>query len=90
LDVSVQAVVLELLRELRREFGVSMIFISHDLGVVATIAEQVLVLNEGVICERGATSEVLGSPQHPYTQRLLDAAPSLSAAIAASNAVAAG
>ncbi|HLY48660.1 MAG TPA: ABC transporter ATP-binding protein [Solirubrobacteraceae bacterium] len=90
LDVSVQAVVLELLRELRREFGLSVIFISHDLGVVATIAEQVLVLNEGVICERGPTAEVLGSPQDPYTQRLLDAAPSLSAAISTSNAVAAG
>ncbi len=90
LDVSVQAVVLELLRELRSEFGLSVIFISHDLGVVATIAEQVLVLNEGVICERGPTAEVLGSPQHPYTQRLLAAAPSLSAAITASKAVAAG
>jgi peptide/nickel transport system ATP-binding protein len=90
LDVSVQAVVLELLRELRAEFGLSVIFISHDLGVVATIAEQVLVLNEGVICERGPTAEVLGSPQDPYTQRLLAAAPSLSAAITASKAVAAG
>jgi peptide/nickel transport system ATP-binding protein len=90
LDVSVQAVVLELLRELRSEFGLSVVFISHDLGVVATIAEQVLVLNEGEICERGPTAEVLGSPQHPYTQRLLAAAPSLSAAITASKAVAAG
>jgi oligopeptide/dipeptide ABC transporter ATP-binding protein len=90
LDVSVQAVVLELLRELRRELGLSVIFISHDLGVVASIAEEVLVLNEGVICERGPTSEVLSSPKHPYTQRLLDAAPSLSAAITGSNAVAAG
>jgi ABC-type dipeptide/oligopeptide/nickel transport system ATPase component len=82
--------VLELLRELRREFGLSVIFISHDLGVVATIAEQVLVLNEGVICERGPVAGVLGSPQDPHTQRLLDAAPSLSAAISTSNAVAAG
>jgi peptide/nickel transport system ATP-binding protein len=90
LDVSVQAVVLELLRDLRSEFGLSVIFISHDLGVVATVAEQVLVLEQGVICERGATAEVLGSPRHPYTQRLLEAAPSLSAAISASNAVAAG
>jgi peptide/nickel transport system ATP-binding protein len=90
LDVSVQAVVLELLRELRGEFGLSVIFISHDLGVVATVAEELLVLNEGLICERGATSEVLRSPQHPYTQRLLAAAPSLSAPITASNAVAAG
>ncbi len=83
LDVSVQAVVLELLRELRRELGVAVVFITHDLGVVATIAEQVLVLEDGVICERGPTGQVLKSPQHPYTQRLLDAAPSLSAASAA-------
>jgi len=81
LDVSVQAVVLELLRELRDEFGLAVIFISHDLGVVATIAEQVLVLEGGVVCERGVAAEVLGAPQHPYTQRLLEAAPSLSAAI---------
>ncbi len=87
LDVSVQAVVLELLRELRSEFGLSVIFISHDLGVVATIAETVLVLEHGTVCERGATSQVLGSPQHPYTQRLLAAAPSLSAAIEGQNGV---
>jgi peptide/nickel transport system ATP-binding protein len=87
LDVSVQAVVLELLRELRDEFGLSVIFISHDLGVVATIAEAVLVLEDGHICERGSTAEVLGSPRHPYTRRLLAAAPSLSAAIDAWDAV---
>ena len=87
LDVSVQAVVLELLRDLRAEFGLSVIFISHDLGVVATIAEMVLVLEHGTVCERGATNEVLGSPQHPYTQRLLAAAPSLSAAIEGQNGV---
>jgi peptide/nickel transport system ATP-binding protein len=87
LDVSVQAVVLELLRELRDDFGLSVIFISHDLGVVATIAEAVLVLEDGHICERGSTAEVLGSPRHPYTRRLLAAAPSLSAAIEAWDAV---
>ncbi len=83
LDVSVQAVVLELLRELGDELGLSLIFITHDLGVVATIAERVLVLEEGSICEQGVTRDVLESPEHPYTQRLLDAAPSLSAAIEA-------
>jgi peptide/nickel transport system ATP-binding protein len=85
LDVSVQAVVLELLRELRDEFGLSVIFISHDLGVVATIAEVVLVLEDGAVCERGAASKVLRSPHHPYTQRLLAAAPSLSAAVEGQN-----
>jgi peptide/nickel transport system ATP-binding protein len=81
LDVSVQAVVLELLRELRAELSLAIIFISHDLGVVATIAEQVIVLQGGRICERGATGQVLNAPQHPYTQHLLEAAPSLSEAI---------
>jgi peptide/nickel transport system ATP-binding protein len=83
LDVSVQAVVLELLRELGDELGLSLIFITHDLGVVATIAERILVLDGGVICEQGPTREVLESPEHPYTLRLLDAAPSLSAAVEA-------
>jgi peptide/nickel transport system ATP-binding protein len=82
LDVSVQAVVLELLRELRREMGLSMIFITHDLGVVASIAKQVLVLNKGLICERGLTAQVLASPQHEYTKALLAAAPSISGSLA--------
>jgi peptide/nickel transport system ATP-binding protein len=81
LDVSVQAVVLELLRELRAELSLAIIFISHDLGVVATISERVIVLQDGRICERGLTSDVLRSPQDPYTQHLLSAAPSLSDAI---------
>ena len=87
LDVSVQAVVLELLRELGEELGLALLFITHDLGVVATIAERTLVLEGGSICEQGATRDVLESPEHPYTRRLLDAAPSLSAAIDAWDAV---
>ncbi len=87
LDVSVQAVVLELLRELRDELGLSVIFISHDLGVVATIAERVLVLENGSVCEQGATREVLAAPQHAYTRHLLESAPSLSAAVEAWDAV---
>jgi peptide/nickel transport system ATP-binding protein len=81
LDVSVQAAVLELLRDLRRQLGVALVFITHDLGIVATVADSVLVLKDGEICEVGLTAEVLGAPQHEYTQRLLAAAPSLSAAI---------
>jgi peptide/nickel transport system ATP-binding protein len=81
LDVSVQAVVLELLRDLRSEFGASIVFITHDLGVVATVAERICVLDRGLLCETGRTSEVLANPQHPYTRRLLEAAPSLSSAI---------
>ncbi len=83
LDVSVQAVVLELLRDLRTDMGLSIIFITHDLGVVAAAADQVLVLNKGLICERGATAHLLAAPQHEYTKALLQAAPSLSASIAA-------
>ena len=83
LDVSVQSVVLELLRDLRQDLGVALVFITHDLAVTATIAERVLVLRDGVICEQGPVSEVLGSPRDDYTRRLLDAAPSLSASIEA-------
>jgi peptide/nickel transport system ATP-binding protein len=82
LDVSVQAAVLSLLDELRRDFGLALLFITHDLGVVATIADEVLVLEHGVVCERGRTMDVLSNPRHPYTQRLLEAAPSVAEATA--------
>ncbi len=82
LDVSVQATVLELLRELRRERDVSLLFITHDLGVVATIADEVLVLDRGAICESGTAETVLADPRDDYTRRLLLAAPSLTGAIA--------
>ena len=81
LDVSVQAVVLELLSELRREMGMSLLFITHDLGVVATVADHVMVLDRGRICEEGIVEELLLSPKHAYTKSLLDSAPSLSAAM---------
>jgi peptide/nickel transport system ATP-binding protein len=77
LDVSVQAAVLELLQELRRELQLSMLFITHNLGVVACIADSVLVLDRGVICEGGAVDKILNEPAHDYTRRLLDAAPCL-------------
>lgn len=77
LDVSVQAAILDLLRQLRAERGLAVLFITHDLGVVATIADRVLVLENGTICEHGPVDEILNRPQHPYTRRLLDAAPSL-------------
>jgi peptide/nickel transport system ATP-binding protein len=77
LDVSIQAAVLDLLAELRRDLQLSLLFISHDLGVVASVADRVLVLELGIICEQGAVRSVLTSPQSPYTARLVEAAPSI-------------
>jgi peptide/nickel transport system ATP-binding protein len=78
LDVSVQAAVLELLQELRADLRLSMLFITHNLGVVACIADSVLVMDQGAVCEAGAVDGVLTTPNHDYTRRLLEAAPSLS------------
>jgi peptide/nickel transport system ATP-binding protein len=77
LDVSIQAAVLDLLAELRRDLGVSLLFISHDLGVVASVADRILVLENGVICEQGEVRRVLVTPQSEYTTRLVTAAPSI-------------
>ena len=79
LDVSVQAVVLELIRDLREQLGISVVFISHDLGVVVTVADSVLILESGTICESGSAADVIAALSHDYTKRLLAAAPSLSA-----------
>jgi peptide/nickel transport system ATP-binding protein len=77
LDVSVQAAVLGLLQELRADLRLSMLFITHNLGVVACIADSVLVIDKGSVCEAGPVDAVLNAPTHDYTQRLLHAAPSL-------------
>jgi oligopeptide/dipeptide ABC transporter ATP-binding protein len=82
LDVSVQAAVLELLQELQRELNLSMLFITHNLGVVACVADSVLVMDQGEICEAGPVAQVLDNPSHEYTRRLLAAAPMLSEATA--------
>ena len=82
LDVSVQAAVLELLQELQRELNLSMLFITHNLGVVACVADSVLVMDQGEICEAGPVTQVLDNPSHEYTRRLLAAAPTLSEAAA--------
>ena len=79
LDVSIQAAVLDLLAELRRELRLSLLFISHDLGIVASVADRVLVLENGLICEEGAVRSVLSSPRSDYTRRLVAAAPSIAA-----------
>ena len=77
LDVSVQAAVLELLAELRAELGLALLLITHDLGVVASVADRVLVLEGGVVCEQGPVLQLLSHPEHEYTQRLVAAAPTL-------------
>jgi oligopeptide/dipeptide ABC transporter ATP-binding protein len=77
LDVTVQKQILELLDRLRREMDLGLLFITHDLGVVATVADRVAVMYAGRIIEEGACSEVLLRPQHPYTQGLLAASPRL-------------
>ncbi len=75
LDVSVQAQVLNLLKELQRERGLSYLFITHNISVVAYLADEVAVMYLGRIVEQGSVAAVLDSPQHPYTQALLNAVP---------------
>ena len=75
LDVSVQKQVLELLDQLRRAFDLSMLFITHDLRVAAHVCEEIAVMKDGVIVERGATADVFAGPRHDYTKALLAAVP---------------
>ena len=75
LDVTVQAQIMALLAELKRETGMAMIFITHDIGLVAGMADKVMVMQHGEAVEYGQSSAVLDCPQHPYTQHLLKAVP---------------
>ncbi|MDZ5452006.1 ABC transporter ATP-binding protein [Labrys sp. ZIDIC5] len=75
LDVTVQAEVLALLKELQRETGMAILIITHDLGVVAEIADRVVVMEKGELVEAGTVSQVYKNPQHPYTRKLIAAAP---------------
>ncbi|WP_113704509.1 ABC transporter ATP-binding protein [Nonomuraea lactucae] len=75
LDVSIQAQILELLAQVRRESGVALLFVSHDLAVVRHLCDEALVLHRGVVVERGPVERVLAEPQHPYTRLLLASVP---------------
>ena len=78
LDVSVQAQVLNLLKDLQKEFSLTYLFISHDLAVVSTMANKIGVLKEGMLVEEGTPSTLFLRPEHDYTKMLLSAAPDIS------------
>jgi peptide/nickel transport system ATP-binding protein len=75
LDVSIRAEVLGLLQELQREFGVSYLFITHDLSIVPSLAHHVGVMQAGKLVEQGSAEQILTAPQHPYTRALLASVP---------------
>jgi len=79
LDVTTRIQIIDLLGELSRREGMTVVMVSHDLGVVASLCDQTVVLRGGRVVEQGATTEVLGRPQDPYTQRLLASVPRLPA-----------
>ncbi len=77
LDVTVQAQILDLVRKLQKNYKSAVVFITHDMGVIAEIADRVMVMYAGRIAERGSKRELFSEPQHPYTQALLDSIPPL-------------
>lgn len=77
LDVSVQAEILQLLLKIREERNLTLLFITHNIGVVEYLSDQTVVMHKGKVVEQGSTAQVCGNPQHPYTQKLLAAVPRL-------------
>ena len=80
LDVTIQAQILELMKSLQKELGMSIIMITHDLGVVAQMCDKVIVMYAGSICEQGSTEDIFYNPQHEYTKGLLRSIPTSSSA----------
>ncbi|ODT07999.1 MAG: peptide ABC transporter ATP-binding protein [Mesorhizobium sp. SCN 65-20] len=78
LDVTIQAQIIELVKELRQKLGMAIVWITHDLGVVAGIADRVMVMYGGQVVEQAPVKELFGNPRHPYTRALLKAVPALS------------
>ncbi len=87
LDVSVQAAIVELLASLQREFGLAMLFVTHNLPLVRSIAQRVAVMSHGQIIELGGVDQVLGNPEDAYTRRLLSDTPSLEVALETAESV---
>lgn len=81
LDVTVQAQIFDLLRELQREKGTAILFITHDMGAVAEMADRVMVMYAGRVIEQGSTAEVLSAPGHPYTRGLIECLPKLGSSL---------
>ena len=77
LDVTIQAQIIELMKELRQKLGMAIIWVTHDLGVIAGIADRVMVMYAGQIVEEGPVTEIFRDPQHPYTQALLKTVPAV-------------
>ena len=77
LDVTIQAQILDLLKELKNKLNVAMVLITHDMGIVAEICDRVTVLYAGQVCETGTVDQVFEKPKHPYTQALLTSVPNL-------------
>ena len=77
LDVTVQAQILELIRDMQQDLGMSVILITHDLGVIAEVCDEVIVMYAGRIVERGPVREIFAKPLHPYTQGLIQCLPTL-------------
>ncbi|MGL4284713.1 MAG: ATP-binding cassette domain-containing protein, partial [Phreatobacter sp.] len=88
LDMTVQKQILELIRRLQDERGFACLFISHDLGAVAEVADRVVVMQAGRIVEQGSRDEVFDHPRHPYTRALLDATPRIDDVVVVAEAAA--